>query len=162
MMAKDHEYFMKQALGLAREAEAHGEVPVGAVLVGPGGDILGRGRNSPISLNDPTAHAEIMAIRDGASRICNYRLPGTTLYVTIEPCPMCAGAIVHARISCLVFGAKDPKSGACGSLYNLVDDIRLNHQVEIISGILEQEARELIQEFFRRRRKKSGEVPKRP
>ncbi len=123
---------------------------------------MGRGRNSPISLNDPTAHAEIMAIRDGASRICNYRLPGTTLYVTIEPCPMCAGAIVHARISCLVFGAKDPKSGACGSLYNLVDDIRLNHHVEIISGILEQEARELIQEFFRRRRKKSGEVPKRP
>ncbi len=162
MATTDHEYFMRQALGLAREAEARGEVPVGAILVGPGGDVLGRGGNSPISCSDPTAHAEIVAIRDGAARVGNYRLPGTTLYVTIEPCPMCAGAIIQARISCLVFGAKDPKGGACGSLYNLVDDIRLNHRVEIVSGILEEEARGLIQGFFKRRRKKSGEVPKRP
>lgn len=161
-MKRDDKYYMKIALDLAKEAFSSEEVPIGAVLVGEDGEILGRGKNSPIHQNDPTAHAEILALRDGARRVKNYRLLGTTMYVTIEPCPMCAGALLHARVKRLVFGASDPKSGACGSLYNLVDDRRLNHRLSITRGILEDETRELIQIFFKMRRAERGEVPKRP
>lgn len=161
-MRFDHAHYMRIALELARSASVAGEVPVGAVLVNAHGMVIGKGRNSPISQMDPTAHAEILALREGARNSGNYRLIGTTLYSTIEPCPMCAGALIHARVRCLVYGAPDPKSGACGSLYNLVDDIRLNHRIQVIHGVLEDEARELLQDFFRRRRKKGGEVPKRP
>lgn len=158
----EHTYYMHIALELAKNAAKQGEVPVGAVLVDENGMIIGRGKNSPIGLLDPTAHAEILALREGAEKKGNYRLTGTTLYATIEPCPMCAGAMVHARVERLVFGASDPKTGACGSLYNLVDDIRLNHRIVVVRGVLESEARGLIQDFFRKRRKRRGEVPKRP
>ena len=151
---------MKEALSLAAEAGKAGEVPVGALVVGPGGEVLGRGRNRPVSSSDPTAHAEIVALREAAARTGNYRLTGCTVYVTIEPCPMCAGALVHARVERLVYGAPDPKAGACGSLMNIVGDPRLNHRVEVTAGVMEEEARALIQGFFRKRRK-GGEVPKR-
>ena len=157
----EHTYYMHIALELAKNAAKQGEVPVGAVLVDENGIIIGRGKNSPIGLLDPTAHAEILALREGAEKKGNYRLTGTTLYATIEPCPMCAGAMVHARVERLVFGASDPKTGACGSLYNLVDDIRLNHRIVVVRGVLESEARGLIQDFFRKRRKRRGKVPKR-
>ena len=116
------------------------------------GELLAAARNRTIELSDPTAHAEVIALREAAEKIRNYRLLNTTLYVTIEPCPMCMGALVHARVARLVFGAKDPKWGAAGSLYNVAQDRRLNHQVEVIAGICEPECRELVQEFFRRKR----------
>ncbi len=150
-MIDDHHY-MGEALQEARLALAAGEVPVGAILVGEDGHILGRGRNQPISAQDPTAHAEIIALRAGAGCLGNYRLPGTTLYVTIEPCIMCVGALLHARVQRLVFGAPDPKGGACVSLYRLPEDDRLNHRLEVTGGIREAECRELMQEFFRARR----------
>jgi len=151
-MSETDTRFMAMALRLARKAGEQGEVPVGAVLVDSDGNVIGSGCNSPIALNDPTAHAEIMALREGAKRVSNYRLSGTTMYVTIEPCPMCAGALVHARVKRLVFGTKDPKTGACGSLYNLVDDKRLNHCLVVTGGILAEEARRLLQAFFQARR----------
>ena len=144
--------YMQMALRLAEEAAGAGEVPVGAVLVSKDGRVLATGRNMPIEECDPTAHAEIVTLRAAASAVGNYRLTGTTLYVTIEPCPMCAGALLAARVRRLVFGAMDRKSGACGSLYNLVQDARFNHRVEITSGVLEEECRKLMQEFFRARR----------
>ncbi len=145
------ERFMGRALKLARRALAEGEVPVGAVLV-RSGEIIGEGWNRPISQNDPTAHAEIQALRAGAGRLKQYRLPDATLYVTLEPCPMCAGAMVHARIKACVFGAFDPKTGAAGTVMDLMSCDDLNHRVECIGGVLADESASLLQEFFRARR----------
>jgi tRNA(adenine34) deaminase len=142
---------MRIALEEARRAGEEGEVPIGAVLVSEG-EVIGRGRNRPIALSDPTAHAEIQALREGGMRVGNYRLPGSTLYVTLEPCIMCAGAILQARVGRLVFGNEDPKGGAVSSLYSLLEDSRLNHQVEVTSGVLQDECRELLQRFFQERR----------
>lgn len=144
--------FMREALRCAGAAGRRGEVPVGAVLVMPDGSIAAATGNAPISRNDPTAHAEILALRAGAERAANYRLPGHTLYVTLEPCAMCASALVHARISRLVFAALDPKTGACGSVIDLVRDPRTNHRVEVVHGVLADEAGELLRAFFRERR----------
>ncbi|MGD8913742.1 MAG: tRNA adenosine(34) deaminase TadA [Candidatus Thiodiazotropha sp.] len=144
--------FMQQALLLAQRAESQGEVPVGAVVV-LGGKIIGEGWNQPIGQKDPTAHAEIVALRDAASRVGNYRLPQTTLYVTLEPCPMCAGAIVHARVARVVYAADDPKGGAAGSVFDLLPtDERFNHYVAVKGGVLQQQATELLKTFFRRKR----------
>jgi tRNA(adenine34) deaminase len=145
--------WMGQALEQARTALSVGEVPVGAVVVAADGTIVGRGYNHPISSHDPTGHAEVMALREAARSIGNYRLTGMTLICTLEPCIMCAGAIVHARIARLVFGAHDPKAGAAGSIYNVVADLRLNHQPEVVSGVREAECRQLLQEFFIWKRK---------
>jgi tRNA(adenine34) deaminase len=147
------EEFMDQALQQARTALAAGEVPVGALVVTREGTVIGRGFNRPISSQDPTGHAEIMALREAARNAGNYRLTGMTLYCTLEPCVMCAGAIVHARIARLVFGALDPKAGAAGSIYNVVADPRLNHQPEVVPGVRESECRQLLQEFFAWKRK---------
>jgi len=144
---------MGQALQQARTALGAGEVPVGALVVAMDGTIVGRGYNHPISSHDPTGHAEIMALREAARSVGNYRLTGMTLVCTLEPCLMCAGAIVHARIARLVFGAHDPKAGAAGSIYNVVADPRLNHQPEVVSGVREAECRQLLQEFFIWKRK---------
>jgi tRNA(adenine34) deaminase len=143
---------MRIALEEAKRAGEEGEVPIGAVLVSEG-KVIGRGRNRPVALSDPTAHAEILAIREGGRRVGNYRLSGCTLYVTLEPCIMCAGAILQARVGRLVFGAEDPKAGAACSLYSVLGDSRLNHRVEVISGVLKDECREVLQGFFRERRK---------
>jgi tRNA(adenine34) deaminase len=148
-----HADYMYMALEEARRAGRIDEVPVGAVLVSASGDILAAAHNRTIAEQDPTAHAEILALRAAAGKLRNYRLLNTTLYVTVEPCGMCAGALVHARVERLVFGAPDPKWGACGSLCNLAADPRLNHQLEVISGICAEECRELMQAFFRSRRR---------
>ncbi len=140
--------FMTIALAEARRGGEQGEVPVGALLVSSAGEELGRAHNAPIRLMDPTAHAEILALRQGAERSGNYRLAGTTLYVTIEPCPMCAGAILQARLARLVFGVRDPKAGAVVSLFQMLKDPRLNHQVEVREGVLEKECQALIRSFF--------------
>ena len=145
---------MRKALELAREAASAGEVPVGAVVVKEG-EIIGRGYNRPISARDPTAHAEVIALRDAAQRLGNYRLSGCDLYVTLEPCAMCAGAIMHARIARLVYGAPDPKTGACGSVANLFGNPLLNHHATVQSGVLGDEAGALLQEFFAARRQSS-------
>lgn len=142
---------MRRALELAQEAARSGEVPVGAVVVRDG-EIVGEGWNRPIGAHDPSAHAEMIALRQAAARIGNYRLPGTTLYVTLEPCAMCAGAIIHARVQRLVFGAPDPKAGAVYSLYELIARPRLNHVVEWRGGVLEDECAEVLRAFFRARR----------
>ncbi len=142
---------MRQALVLARQAEQAGEVPVGALLV-VGGDVLGHGQNSPIGQNDPTAHAEILALREAARAFGNYRLAGATLYVTLEPCAMCAGALVNARVERLVFGARDLRFGAVRSKFRLADSDLLNHRVEISEGVLGAECAELIKAFFETRR----------
>jgi len=145
------ERFMREALALAEAAAAEGEVPVGAVLVQDGVAIASAG-NAPIRLNDPTAHAEVLALRAGGAYAGNYRMPGSTLYVTLEPCTMCAAALVHARVARLVYGAADPKTGAAGSVMNVVVDPRLNHRVDVTGGVLEKECASLLQEFFRARR----------
>jgi tRNA(adenine34) deaminase len=145
-------YYMGLALEEAHAGLAAGEVPVGAVLVGEGGEILARTFNRPIGLSDPTAHAEILALREGARLLGNYRLLGSSLYVSIEPCLMCLGALLHARVRRLVFGASDPKGGACVSLYRLHEDTRFNHRLEVTGGVLEAECREVVQEFFKARR----------
>ena len=142
---------MRRALDLAERARSEGEVPVGAVLV-MDDDCIGEGWNRSISTHDPTAHAEIEALRAAAARLENYRLPGATLYVTLEPCAMCAGAIILARIKRLVYAAADPRTGAAGSVFNILQSTELNHRVELVSGILEQEAATLLQTFFRERR----------
>jgi tRNA(adenine34) deaminase len=144
---------MSVALDAAREGLAAGEVPVGAVLVGEGGEILARACNRPIGLSDPTAHAEILVMREEAKRRGNYRLPGVSLYVTIEPCIMCLGAMLHARLRRLVYGAPDPKGGACESLYRLPEDGRFNHRLEVTGGVRAAECREVVQEFFRGKRR---------
>ncbi len=143
--------WMEHALALARKSEAQGEVPVGAVLV-LNNQVIGEGFNQPICLNDPTAHAEIMAIRQGAQHLNNYRLLETTLYVTLEPCAMCAGAMVHARIQRVVYAASDPKTGAAGSVMNLLQNERLNHRLRCEGGILAEQSKQLLQGFFQKRR----------
>jgi len=143
---------MEQALREAEKGSEEGEVPVGAVLTGADGTIVAKAHNQPVALRDPTAHAEMLVLRAAGAFYGNYRIPDATLVVTIEPCLMCMGAALHARISRLVFGAYDPKSGAAGSVYNLAADDRLNHKVEVIPGVMEKECRELIQDFFRARR----------
>ena len=145
---------MKQALSEAEKGSSMGEVPVGAVLASPEGQIVAKAYNQPITLGDPTAHAEILAIRKAGLFFRNYRLNDTTLVVTLEPCLMCMGAAINARIARLVFGTVDPKAGAAVSLYNLAGDKRLNHRIEVVSGIMEEECRSLIQDFFRVRREK--------
>jgi len=145
------EFFMKMALELARQAEQAGEVPVGAIVV-LGDTVLGRGSNSPIRLNDPTAHAEILAIREAAAALGNYRLEGSTLYVTLEPCVMCAGALVAARIARLVFGSRDLRFGGVRSKFRLADSELLNHRVEITEGVLGDECALLLRSFFEQRR----------
>ena len=146
------EFFMRRALELAREAESFGETPVGAVLV-RGGEIAGQGRNAPIERNDPTAHAEILALREACAAARNYRLLGTTLYVTIEPCVMCAGALVAARVERLVFGARDLRFGGVRSKFRLADTEILNHRLVVEEGVLGAECSELISKFFEARRR---------
>ena len=153
MSITKHIKFMNPALKEAKKAGQIDEVPVGAVVVTEKEKILSTAHNQVIGLCDPTAHAEILAIREAASKVENYRLLNTTLYVTVEPCIMCMGAIIHARISTVVFGTFDPKWGAAGSLYNLATDSRFNHLPEIIPGICEDECKTLMQDFFRLKRK---------
>jgi tRNA(adenine34) deaminase len=153
MMSNLDVLMMQEALRLASKAMQSGEVPVGAV-VARGGDVLGRGYNAPISRSDPTAHAEIQAIREAGSLVGNYRLPECTLYVTLEPCAMCAGAIMHGRLARLVYGAPDPKTGACGSVVNLFNEPRLNHHTQASGGLLQAECSALLSGFFRSRRGK--------
>lgn len=143
--------FMRECLDLARRAASVGEVPVGAVVVHEG-RIVGRGYNAPIGRHDPTAHAEIQAMREAAATLGNYRLIGCTLYVTLEPCVMCAGAIIHARIARVVYGAPDPKTGACGSVVNLFAETRLNHHATVEGGLMAEECGVMLSEFFRGRR----------
>ena len=150
-VVQDHERFMRLALDEARRAEAAGEVPVGAVVV-LDGQVVGRGFNQPIGAVDPTAHAEIVALRDAACGVANYRLSGATMYVTIEPCLMCVGALVHARIGTLVFGATEPKAGAVVSTTRALELPSLNHRVEVVSGVLADQCREMVQAFFKAKR----------
>lgn len=153
--------FMQMALDQARLAPALGEVPIAAVIV-MDGQLLSQVHNFREVWQDPTAHAEVIAIREAATRLKTWRLTGTTMYVTIEPCSMCAGAIIQARVSRLVFGARDPKAGACGSVFNLPGERRLNHRVEVCGGVLEQESQELMQTFFRRLRQTEAKVEVEP
>jgi tRNA(adenine34) deaminase len=146
-----HDIFMREALAMARAAEAAGEVPVGAVVVA-GGEIVGRGRNSPVGTNDPTAHAEMLALREAAAAIGNYRLVGATVYTTLEPCAMCAGALVAARVERLVFGARDLRFGGVRSKFRIADSDLLNHRVDIVEGVLAVECVELLRGFFELRR----------
>lgn len=146
-------YFMEQALAEAKKALAIAEVPIGALVV-LNGEIIGRGHNQKETLKDPTAHAEIIAIREAARNLGSWRLTEADLYVTLEPCPMCAGAIVNARINRLIYGADDPKTGAVSSLMNLVQDQRLNHQVEIVGGVCQEDCSQLLKDFFLVLRKK--------
>jgi tRNA(adenine34) deaminase len=155
LMHPDLYHLMKEALKEAEKGLTRGEVPVGAVLAGSDGQIVAKAHNQPIALNDPTAHAEILALRKAGLVLRNYRLNNTILVVTVEPCLMCMAAAINARIARLVFGSDDPKGGAAGSLYNLASDNRLNHRIEITSGIMEKECRTLMQEFFRIRREKA-------
>ena len=148
--------FMQAALALAREAASCGEVPVGALVVDPQGAVIGRGFNQPIGRHDPTAHAEIMALRNAAQHLANYRLPGCTLYVTLEPCAMCAGAMLHARLARVVFGATDPKSGACGSVIDVFAEARLNHHTEVGGDVLAEECGALLSDFFAARRARTA------
>ena len=147
------EHYMRLALDEARKALSSDEVPVGAVLVRDG-DVLARGHNGPIMQSDPTAHAEIVVMRAAARKLNNYRLTGTVLYMTIEPCVMCMGALIHARVERLVYGAADPRVGAAGTVFNLAKDSRLNHRLAVSSGILEADCRSIIQDFFQKRRGK--------
>ena len=146
----DHD-MMELAIAEALQASQEGEVPVGAVLVSAG-EVIAKNHNRSLSQHDPTAHAEILVLREGAARFGNYRLNGCELFVTIEPCPMCAGAIVHSRIARLIFGARDPKGGAVKSLYHVLNDPRLNHHVQVTEGIQAERCQEIVQSFFQRRR----------
>ncbi len=149
-------HLMKEAIKEARNAFSMGEVPVGAVLAGSDGRIVARAHNRPISLNDPTAHAEILVMKEAGRFYRNYRLNDTILVVTVEPCLMCMGAAINARVTRLVFGTHDPKAGAAGSLYDFSSDKRLNHRIEVTSGVMEEECRSLMQDFFHDRRKSQG------
>jgi len=148
--------WMREALALAEAAAARGEVPVGALVVCDE-RIVGRGGNAPIAQNDPTSHAEIVALREAGRTLGNYRLPACTLYVTLEPCAMCGGAILHARLARLVFGARDPKTGACGSVIDLVGDRRLNHHTTVTQGVCADPCARLLAGFFAARRQRAGE-----
>jgi tRNA(adenine34) deaminase len=145
------EQYMRAALELARQAQDAGEVPVGAVVV-KDGEIVGRGFNAPITRHDPSAHAEMMALRDAAERLGNYRLVGCELFVTLEPCMMCAGAIMHARIARVVYGARDPKTGVCGSVLDAFAELRLNHHAAVVGGVLAEECGTMLSDFFAMRR----------
>jgi len=147
-------HWMRHALSLARRAEAEGEVPVGAVVLDSEGEVLGEGWNRPIGSHDPSAHAEIVALRAAAQRLGNYRLPGTTLYVTLEPCLMCVGAMVHARIGRLVYGAPDPRTGAAGSAFDVLQSPQHNHRVEVTAGVLADECGAVLKKFFQKKRQK--------
>lgn len=149
---------MRAAIELALEAGRAGEVPVGALIVAADGRVVGSGFNQPILRHDPTSHAEVMALRDAAARLGNYRLPGCTLYVTLEPCAMCAGAIMHARIGRVVFGARDPKTGVAGSVIDLFGETRLNHHARVEGGVLADECGGLLSAFFAARRKRPAGV----
>jgi tRNA(adenine34) deaminase len=151
VLQADDERFMREALDEARRGAALGEVPVGAVVVMDGA-IVARAHNAPITLADPTAHAEVLALRAAGEKRGNYRLTGATLYATVEPCPMCCGAALHARVARVVYGARDPKAGAVESLYRLLDDARLNHRAAVTGGVLAAEAAKLLSEFFETRR----------
>jgi tRNA(adenine34) deaminase len=144
--------FMKKALNEAQKAGQKAEIPIGAVLVAEDSELLSAAHNQTVSRQDPTAHAEILALREAAHKIGNYRLLNTTLYVTVEPCPMCMGAIIHARVAHVIFGTRDPKWGAAGSLYNFAEDHRFNHRPEIIEGICADECKKLMQDFFSSKR----------
>ena len=151
--SEQDERFLREAILEAHAAEAAGEVPVGAILVAPGGEtVLARGSNQVLRTSDPTAHAEIVALRAGGQALGNYRLLGCTLYTTLEPCAMCAGAILHARIARLVYAAPDPKAGACGSVLSVMNHPQLNHKVEVIPNLLAEECGTLLTQFFRNRR----------
>lgn len=156
------EYFMQRAMSLAHKAQAIGEIPVGAVVVA-NGEIIGEGYNQSITLNDPSAHAEMLAIRQAGKVLNNYRMLECTLYVTLEPCPMCAGLLVHSRINRLVFAASDEKTGSAGSVFNLVNHEQLNHQVEVTRGVLANECSDMLSSFFKQRRKeiKAAKLAKR-
>ena len=147
---------MRRALEQARKAAALGEVPVGAVLVGESGELIAEGHNQPIAAHDPSAHAEIVVLRAAAQQLGNYRLPGTTLYVTIEPCVMCVGALVHARVRRLVYGAVEPRTGAIASAHRLFDSGDFNHRPQIVAGVLADECARLMTEFFAARRRPAG------
>lgn len=151
-MNEDHISYMQSALAEAQKGLLEDEVPVGAVLVSGSGVVLAAAHNQSIRLSDPTAHAEILALRQGGRRLDNYRLLNSTLYVTVEPCPMCMGAIIQARVALLVFGTPDPKGGAAGSLYDFPADIRFNHQPRVIQGVCAEECKALLQAFFRSKR----------
>jgi len=143
---------MDRALACAQRAAEAGEVPVGAVLVDSDGTVLAEAGNAPIGLHDPTAHAEIRALRAAAQARANYRLPGTTLYVTLEPCPMCTGALVHARVQRLVYAASDPRTGACGSVFDIAANAALNHRIDVVSGVGADQSARLLKSFFAERR----------
>ena len=147
-----HERYMQEALAEAEEGARQGEVPVGALLVAPDGTVIARAHNQPISLNDPTAHAEILVLRQAAEHVANYRLPGHVLYVTLEPCVMCVGAMVQARLAMVVYGATDPKGGGIESVYQIGTDGLLNHRLQAYGGILAEASEVLLQAFFRARR----------
>lgn len=151
-MDEMNETFLRRAIERAREAESRGEVPIGALIVSAEGDVLAEASNETIERCDPTAHAEILAIRAAGQKIGNYRLTGTTVYSTIEPCAMCAGALVNARVARLVYGAPDERFGAVRSKFEICDSEILNHRIEIVTGVLEEECRKLMQDFFRERR----------
>ena len=151
-MINTHENFMELALEEAKKAGQIGEVPIGAILVSENGTVLSAAHNQTIKQVDPTAHAEILALREAAIKIHNYRLLNTSMFVTIEPCIMCMGALVHARVKRVIYGANDPKWGAAGSLYNFSEDFRLNHRIDVIKGVREEQCRELMQAFFRAKR----------
>lgn len=151
MSEVDHNYFMTRALELAERAAELGEVPVGAVVV-LDGEIIGEGYNQPIMSNDPTAHAEVVALRNAANNLNNYRLPGSILYVTLEPCTMCAGAMVHARINTLVYGASEPKAGVARSRDRLFEAQHLNHRIDVISDVLAAQSSKMLTDFFKQRR----------
>jgi tRNA(adenine34) deaminase len=153
VMSDADESWMWRAIGVARDAEKAGEVPVGAVLVGADGKILSAAGNRTIKNLDPTGHAEILALRIAATRIGNYRLTGTTMYATVEPCAMCAGALVNARVARLVYGAPDERFGAVRSVFQVCDNKQLNHRMEVTGGVLEENCRRLMQDFFKKRRK---------
>ncbi|MDO5666491.1 MAG: tRNA adenosine(34) deaminase TadA [Alcaligenaceae bacterium] len=150
-MNQDH-IFMEMALRQAAKAAAIGEVPIGAVVIGPDNQLLAEGFNQSITLNDPSAHAEMQAIRQAASRLANYRLSDCTLYVSLEPCAMCMGAILHSRIKRVVFAASDPKTGACGSVISLQSEARLNHHCTVTQGVLAEQAAIMLKDFFKARR----------
>ena len=152
----DDTRWMRHALDLADRAEREGEVPVGAVLVGPDGQLVAEGWNRNITENDPTAHAEVVALRRAGQALGNYRLTGCTLYVTLEPCAMCSMAMVHARLARVVYGASDPKTGAAGSVFNLLTDPRHNHRLQAEGGLMGEEAGQRLTEYFRRKRARPG------
>jgi tRNA(adenine34) deaminase len=154
-MEENHLKFMEMAVSEAKKAEQIAEVPVGAVLVSGAGEVLSKAHNQTIRRSDPTAHAEILAIRQAADKIHNYRLLNTTLYVTVEPCVMCMGAIIHARVLGVIYGADDPKWGAAGSVYDFIADRKLNHHPVITKGVLKEACRGLMQEFFQKKRQLS-------